>query len=266
MDWKKAYKKVEEFIEEQNKEYAGRQEWENVKMGDTFSFGPCSRPIFLVAVSYTRILGGERDSSPIRNHFFCVAPSGDGSDYKVHRGPDFTLEPYIYERGYIYLREKTQKGMFPAGQVKYKLGLATLDFADNGRAIQFELFAPQHFDSVEEVSQAESDYNATMVKNDDGTVVIHINKSEIKKRYAQEVVETIRWDEHWKYRCLIEKEPQDLPDNFNSDTGYIPCSLKFEDVFAQYARGAEEDPECTRTLLLQVIGYITRPEMVSPAK
>ena len=66
-----------------------------------------------------------------------------------------------------------------------------------------------------------------MEKQNNGEVVIVLCED-------KSPVDTIHWDEWWKYKCNRIKEERKNFISVDGNTDYEPCSTKFEEIFRDY--------------------------------
>lgn len=151
-------------------------------------------------------------------------------------------------------------------KIKYSLWLmCILDELD--REVDFDFLIPKSFNRYKEAAAAESLYfvKPKMLKN--GQVIFEVfEKPDV-------LVDTIRWEEHWKYRCTIMKEcgaAKTLSETFPelkgkafaeypcvSETDYEPCADKFEDLYRKYlTKYAIEDVFAYAS---QCVAYCVKP-------
>jgi hypothetical protein len=115
-------------------------------------------------------------------------------------------------------------------KLSFVLVLHYTDMADDYRCIDFEITLPFLYDSYD-IAVDNQNYSATMVKGEDGSVCILVTSDK-----TNDVVDTIKWDEYWKYRCTIQKLGSIGKFVLDSYRDHEPCSLRFEDIFLQYTR------------------------------
>lgn len=108
-------------------------------------------------------------------------------------------------------------------KVGYKIGGS---FEDYGAG--FEILFPHTYSSYEEAEKNDFRLSAQMEKQDDGEVVIVLYED-------KSPVETIHWDEWWKYKCNRIKEGRKDCDFADANTDYEPYSAKFEKIFCDYS-------------------------------
>ncbi len=113
-------------------------------------------------------------------------------------------------------------------EIGYKIGGLFEDYSANG-SVGFEIVFPHTYSSAEEADKNEFRLSAQMEKQNDGEVVIVLYED-------KSPVETIHWDEWWKYKCKrIKEERKDLG-FVDASTDYEPYSAKFEEIFRDYCR------------------------------
>lgn len=89
-----------------------------------------------------------------------------------------------------------------------------------------------------------------MEKQDNGEVVIVLCED-------LSPVDTIHWDEWWKYKCnRIKEERKDLG-FVDANTDYEPCSAKFEEIFRDYCGDKER-----KVWDMQYLAYWTEPVII----
>jgi hypothetical protein len=134
-------------------------------------------------------------------------------------------------------------------KIGYKLGGCFEDFGADGESIAFEILFPMVFESKEEIESGEHDaISALMAKEPNGEVVIILC-------YKLEPVETIHWDEWWKYKCTKLKD--EAKDELIADSwkDFEPHCAKFEDIFENFAGEDEDD----NSYELQYLAYWVEP-------
>lgn len=118
-------------------------------------------------------------------------------------------------------------------KIGYKIGASFEDYCKNGN-IGFEIVFPHIYHSHEEAERNNFRLSAKMEKQDDEKVIIVLYEDGVP-------VETIRWDEWWKYKCNhIKEESKDLA-FWDANTDYEPYSAKFEEIFDCYCENKTFD-------------------------
>lgn len=112
-------------------------------------------------------------------------------------------------------------------KIGYKIGGSYEDNSTNG-SVGFEMLFPHTYSSYEEAEKNDFRLSAQMEKQDDGEVVIVLYED-------KSPVETIHWDEWWKYKCNHIKEGRKDCDFADAITDYEPYSAKFEKIFCNYS-------------------------------
>ena len=112
-------------------------------------------------------------------------------------------------------------------KIGYKVGGVFDDVCMNSRDVGFDILFPKVYDSYEEAENAHVLNSAKMEKQEDGSVVIVLYESKIP-------VDTIRWDEWWKYKCFRIKEASKNLGSVNGHTDYEPYCGTFEEIFDEY--------------------------------
>jgi len=112
------------------------------------------------------------------------------------------------------------------------------------REVDFDFLIPKLFDKYKEAAAAESSYYIKPRMFENGKVVFEVfQKPDV-------LVDTIQWEEYWKYRCTIVKKcgaAKTLSETFLplkgvalaeypcvSKTDYEPYADKFEDMYQKY--------------------------------
>ena len=113
-------------------------------------------------------------------------------------------------------------------RVGYKLSAQFEDTGYEGFSIGFEILFPRVYDSAEEAEQNSEAICAWLEREQDNTVVIRLYQ-------FGEPIETIRWDEWWKYKCYRVKEAKKNSPCLVEPIDYEPYSEKFEVIFMGYA-------------------------------
>ena len=83
-------------------------------------------------------------------------------------------------------------------RIGYKIGGSFEDYSDNG-SVGFEILFPHIYSSYEEAQKNNYRLSAQMEKQNNGEVVIVLCED-------KSPVDTIHWDEWWKYKCNRIKE------------------------------------------------------------
>ena len=134
-------------------------------------------------------------------------------------------------------------------KIGYKIGGSFEDYSVNG-SIGFEIVFPHTYSSYKKAVKNNFRLSAQMEKQDDGEVVIVLYED-------KSPVETIHWDEWWKYKCnRIKEERKDLG-FVDANTDYEPCSAKFEEIFCDYCRDKER-----KVWLMQYLAYWVEPVVI----
>lgn len=134
-------------------------------------------------------------------------------------------------------------------KIGYKVGGSFEDYCKDG-SVGFEILFPYTYSSYEEADKNNYRLSAMMKKQDDDEVVIVLYEDKIP-------VETIHWDEWWKYKCNhIKKESKDS-DSVDANTDYEPFSEKFEKIFDAYC-GEKTRDEWS----MQYLAYWVEPVIV----
>lgn len=134
-------------------------------------------------------------------------------------------------------------------KIGYKIGASFEDYGTNGD-IGFEILFPHIYSSREEAERNNDNVSARMEKQPNGEVaiVLYENKSQ---------VETIRWDEWWKYKCNHIKEKSKDLGFIDALTDYEPYSAKFEDIFREYCGNKERE-----IWSMQYLAYWVEPVII----
>lgn len=118
--------------------------------------------------------------------------------------------------------------------IGYKVGGEFSDLWNEDTWVSFDIVFPSIYHTQEAAESAASgDIKAVMKRCASGEVVIQLYES-------GSAVETIRWDEWWKYRCYRSKESSMGKEMLDSRTDFEPCSERFETVFDGYTHGRAE--------------------------
>lgn len=122
-----------------------------------------------------------------------------------------------------------------ANKIRYKLGGCFEDFGTNGEPIAFEILFPMVYETKEEIEKGEYEsISAFMEKLVNGEVVINLY-------HNWDIVETIRWDEWWKYKCSRMKDECKGELIADSRDDFEPCAEKFEEIFGDFIGEDEDD-------------------------
>lgn len=134
-------------------------------------------------------------------------------------------------------------------KIGYKCGGSFEDYSDKG-AVGFEIIFPHIYSSYEEAEKNNFRLSAQMEKTDGGEVVIVLYED-------KSPIETIRWDEWWKYKCnRIKEERKDLA-FVDANTDYEPYSAKFEEIFCDYCRDKDR-----KVWSMQYLAYWIEPVII----
>jgi len=131
-------------------------------------------------------------------------------------------------------------------KIGYKIGGTFDDSSVNG-SIGFEILFPHIYSSYEEAEINERTISAKMIKQPDGEVVINLYENDVQ-------VETIRWDEWWKYKCNHIKSESKGSGFVDAHTDYEPYSAKFEEIFRDYCGNKNRE-----TWVMQYLAYWVEP-------
>lgn len=126
----------------------------------------------------------------------------------------------------LFAVEKSVNELEVIDNVGYKCGGSFEDYSNKG-SIGFDILFPHTYSSYEEAEKNNFRLSAQMEKQDDGEVIIVLYED-------KSPVETIRWDEWWKYKCYRIKEEQKDSGFVDAYTDYEPYSAKFEEIFRDY--------------------------------
>lgn len=111
-------------------------------------------------------------------------------------------------------------------KIGYKVGASFEDYGKDG-GVGFEILFPHIYTSFEEAEKNNYRMSANMEKQENEEVIIVLYED-------KKPVETIRWDEWWKYKCNHVKEKSKDLDFHDANTDYEPYSAKFEKIFDYY--------------------------------
>lgn len=134
-------------------------------------------------------------------------------------------------------------------KVGYKIGGSFEDYSPNG-SVGFEIVFPHTYSSYEEAEKNNFRLSAQMEKRDDGEVVIVLYED-------KSPVETIHWDEWWKYKCNRIKEERKDFGFVDANTDYEPYSAKFEEIFCDYCRNNDR-----KVWSMQFLAYWIEPVII----
>ena len=121
--------------------------------------------------------------------------------------------------------------------IKFKLKLiCILDQLD--REVSIEFFVPQIFNSYKSAENANCSYYVKPAKLTSGEIVFEIYKKGqsvygIHPKRIDTVVDTVSWEEYWKYECTIMKESS-VGSGYVDYTDYEPYADKFNDMYNKY--------------------------------
>lgn len=118
-------------------------------------------------------------------------------------------------------------------KIGYKLGGTFEDMGVDGFRICFEILFPTIYKTKEEAESNNGNICAYMEKEKDKVVI---------KLYGYHIlVQTIYWDEWWKYKCCRIKNKSKNAISVDALTDYEPYSASFEDIFKNYVRNVTKD-------------------------
>lgn len=134
-------------------------------------------------------------------------------------------------------------------KIGYKVGGSFEGYCRDG-SVGFEILFPYTYSSYEEACKNNYRLSAMMKKQDDDEVVIVLYEDKIP-------VETIHWDEWWKYKCNHIKEESKDSDFVDANNDYEPFSEKFEKIFDECC----EEKTCDEWSM-QYLAYWVEPVIV----
>lgn len=135
--------------------------------------------------------------------------------------------------------------------INFKVGGQFEDEGADGFWVGFEILFPC-ICGPKRCAEVLSDYiSAWMVKQENGEVVICLYQ-------FGTAVETIRWDEWWKYKSYRSKKPREIGFTVERED-YEPCSMKFEEIFEGFI-GTRND---VTKFELQFLSYWVEPVLSS---
>lgn len=136
--------------------------------------------------------------------------------------------------------------------IGYKVGGEFQDLWDDETWIAFDIVFPRIYDTQEAAESIGSRLiKAVMEKRAEQEVVIQLYE-------GGSLVDTIRWDEWWKYKCYRTKESS-KGKLWQSREDFEPCSEKFETIFDGYTRGRCE----VIGFEMQYLAYWIEPAIVA---
>ena len=134
-------------------------------------------------------------------------------------------------------------------KIGYKVGGSFDDYGVNG-SIGFEILFPHIYNSYEEAEKNNYRLSAQMEKQNNGEVVIVLFEDKIP-------VDTIHWNEWWKYKCNRIKEEQKDSIHVDANIDYEPYSAKFEEIFRDYCGNNEY-----KVWSMQYLAYWVEPVII----
>jgi len=112
-------------------------------------------------------------------------------------------------------------------EIKYQVVLSASAQTIEGPAIRLSITAPLLYDAYES-AHAVSEQLGAVAELSDGGVVINIIKD---KNYPRSgAIDSVKWCEYWKYKCIIQKESAMGKGVLDKDD-YEPCSAAFDKIF-----------------------------------
>ena len=138
------------------------------------------------------------------------------------------------------------------GNIGYKVGGQFIDEWHDGRDIGFDILFPFVYDTERDAEDFGAfQTSAVMEKCETGEVVIHLYEFE-------KLVDTIRWEEWWKYRCYRLKE--DCKDKMwlAGNRDFEPFAERFETIFDGYAKEPDEPVKFTMRFLSYWVELVPR--------
>lgn len=119
-------------------------------------------------------------------------------------------------------------------KVKFKLIGIFLDKGMSGCLIGFEIPFPALYQTYNDAVKCNGCIEACMVKNKIGNVVIQLYEQ-------KELVEIIKWEEWWKYKCYRTKEGCEEKISLDGLHDFEPYSESFEIIFNDYVGEENND-------------------------
>lgn len=119
--------------------------------------------------------------------------------------------------------------------IKFMIRLGFSDLMRNHRDISFDVLIPVQFHSEQDAIRCTSCFSARFLRTTD-EVVIAIYDSET-------LIQTIRWDEWWKYTCQIRKKDS-VGKCVIGRTCDEPCALTFDEILNGLTDEDEWSLEC----------------------
>lgn len=117
-------------------------------------------------------------------------------------------------------------------KIGYQLGASFEDLGAK-ECVGFEILFPHIYASYEEADASNGNIHANMEKLDNEIVICLYEN--------QDLVETIHWDEWWKYKCNRVKEECKNLAFLDGNTDYEPYCATFEEIFEDYCSGKERE-------------------------
>lgn len=119
-------------------------------------------------------------------------------------------------------------------KIKYIVGLGFCDLMDDHREICFDILIPVQFNTEEEAREKQGCFLAKMEYLNE-EVVINIYQL---NEYAdnKELLETIKWDNYYSYKCSVLKKECIGSGYTDAATDYEPCADKFDVIFKKLVR------------------------------
>jgi hypothetical protein len=136
----------------------------------------------------------------------------------------------------FYIFEKEMEIYFMV-DIKFKLKLICI-LEQLDREITIEFFVPQIFNNYKSAENANCSYYVKPAKLETGEIVFKIYKKGqntfgILPQIIDTVVDTVRWEEYWKYESTIMKESS-IGLGYVDYTDYEPYADKFNDMYHKY--------------------------------
>ena len=135
-------------------------------------------------------------------------------------------------------------------KIGYKLGGDFCDVGHDGYSIGFEILFPHVYSTSELAEWSNQSIYARMEKEDDQSVVIRLYEKD-------RIVDTIKWDEWWRYRCYRIKDAKKGDIFVEGHIDFEPYSEKFEKIFDNYV-----GDKVRNIWQMQYLSYWTEPTVI----
>lgn len=157
----------------------------------------------------------------------------------------------------VSINDLVEEGrVLPTQGIGYKVGGEFEDLWKDGIWVGFDILFPFVYETQGAAGTVGSNNtSAWMEKEENGEVVIRLYE-------FGEPVETIHWDEWWKYKCYRTKEASKGKTSVEGHMDFEPCSEKFETIFDGYVSNRAD----VTHFEMQYLAYWVEPALIPEQK